>query len=167
MEKRCLLNCTQDTISSCALGVDAGSIRGEADKKFLAAVKDIFNMKTHEAILSVLYLIPPVRFALDRLKVPLVKPRSTKFFHSLLTQTLRHRRETGERRNDLIDLMVAATKEGEVSGDPPTATSSDAKGPKKANLDEFLIVATAMVLLVAGYDTSGNTLGMALWGVIQ
>ena len=123
-------------------------------------------MKTHEAILSVLYLIPPVRFALDRLKVPLVKPRSTKFFHSLLTQTLRHRRETGERRNDLIDLMVSATKEGEaVSGDPPTATSNDdAKGPKKAaNLDEFLIVATAMVLLVAGYDTSGNTLGLALW----
>ena len=58
------------------LGVDAGSIRGEADKAFLDAVKDIFNMKTHEAILSVLYLMPPVRFALDRLKVPLVKPRS-------------------------------------------------------------------------------------------
>ena len=162
------MNCTQDTISSCALGVDAGSIRGEADKKFLAAVKDIFNMKTHEAILSVLYLIPPVRFALDRLKVPLVKPRSTKYFHSLLTQTLRHRRETGERRNDLIDLMVAAT-EHEEEGD--AAMSKDARSPdndeKKAKLDEMAIVATAMVLLVAGYDTSGHTLGLALRGVIQ
>ena len=124
-------------------------------------------MRTHEAILSVLYLIPPVRFALDRLKVPLVKPRSTKFFHSLLTQTLRHRRETGERRNDLIDLMVAAT--GHEEGD--AAMSKDARSPnndeKKAKLDEMAIVATAMVLLVAGYDTSGNTLGLALWGVIQ
>ena len=126
-------------------------------------------MKTHEAILSVLYLIPPVRFALDRLKVPLVKPRSTKYFHSLLTQTLRHRRETGERRNDLIDLMVAAT-EHEEEGD--AAMSKDARSPdndekKKAKLDEMAIVATAMVLLVAGYDTSGNTLGLALWGVTQ
>ena len=164
-------NFSLDTISSCALGVDAGSISGEGDKIFLATVKDIFNLKPYEVILSVLYLIPPVRFALDKLKVPLVKPKSTKFFYSLITQTLRHRIETGEKRNDLIDLMIAATRneldedkdeEGKDSGDP-TMSKSPKNNERKAKLDEFLIVATAMVLLVAGYDTSGNTLGLALW----
>ena len=159
-----------DVISSCAFGVNAGSFSGEGDTQFLATVQDIFNLDTYEAILSVLYLIPPVKFALDKLKVPLLKPKSTKFFHSLITQTLRHRMATGEKRNDMIDLMIAATRkeldednQEDNDGGACTTTNKPKKTEKKAKLDEFLIVATAMALLVAGYDTSGNTLGLALW----
>ena len=34
------------------------------------------------------------------------KPKSVKFFKDIVTQTLKQRSETGQRRNDMIDMML-------------------------------------------------------------
>ncbi len=76
--------------------------------------------------------------------------------------------ETKTRRNDLIDMMVDAmtsdmTSElsaNEHAGDQFEEDSKldhKAKGGEK-HLDEMIIVSTAMLILIAGYDTTAQTL---------
>ena len=54
----------------------------------------------------------------------------------------------------MIDLMIAAMR-NELDKDCGDSSNS-LRNNEKAKLDESLVVATAMVLLVAGYDTSGS-----------
>ena len=48
---------------------------------------------------------------LSFLKIDTNKPQETKFFKDVIMQTIKMRRESGERKNDLIDLMLDAIKE--------------------------------------------------------
>ena len=76
------------------------------------------------------------------------------------------RRESKERKNDLIDLMLDAIKEDDkmVEGNETEEldqyeTDMKLNHKKKGkNLDENHVVATALILLTAGYDTTGSTL---------
>ena len=94
---------------------------------------------------------------------------------------MRQRRATGERRNDLIDLMLDCVKEGKEEDtmckeeeeetedqyhrDMRMAASSEQQPHAKTTdhhhhqlIDEDIVVATAMIFMVAGYDTTGLTL---------
>ena len=53
-------------------------------------------------------------------------------------------------RGDMIDLMVDAIKED-----------------KKASLDEEVIVATALIILIAGYDTTSATLSYCAYELVK
>ncbi len=105
----------------------------------------------------------PLKPLLDSFKVAVQKPTETRFFMDVIINTLKHRRSTGERRNDLIDLMIDATKE-DMSEDSHSDGEDSESVIKKSSihnphvLDEDMVIATAMVLLIAGYDTTGNTL---------
>lgn len=69
---------------------------------------------------------------------------------------------------DLVDLMLDAIK-GEVAEDVDQQEEQfekDAKlnhQTKKGEFDELTIVATAIVFLVAGYDTTGTTMAYACY----
>ena len=70
---------------------------------------------------------------------------------------MRERRESGYRRNDMIDLMLDCIKEVEKED------GSKSKG----KVSEEEIVATAIVFLVAGYDTTGMTLSFLAYAMSQ
>ncbi len=57
----------------------------------------------HETIMSVLYMTL-FRRLIDYLKIPILQPKETQFFVDIITNTINSRRETGDRRGDLIDL---------------------------------------------------------------
>ena len=87
------------------------------------------------------------------------KPTETQFFIDVITKTLRDRQSKGgSTRNDLIDLMLKAMKdeikevEGEEDKDQFDLDSElkDHQKSKKKELDECTIVATAMLMLIAG-----------------
>ncbi len=59
--------------------------------------------------------------------------------------------ETKTRRNDLIDLMIDALK----------SDRGDSDGP--IEIDELLVVANAVVVLVAGFETTSSTIGFVCW----
>eukprot|EP00095_Tigriopus_kingsejongensis_P009344 snap_masked-scaffold362_size196086-processed-gene-0.20 protein:Tk09344 transcript:snap_masked-scaffold362_size196086-processed-gene-0.20-mRNA-1 annotation:"low quality protein: probable cytochrome p450 6a13" len=61
-----------------------------------------------------------------------------------------HRLLTKTRRNDLIDLMIDAMNENRTKG-----------AGEDHDSDELSIVATAMVILVGGYDTTAHTMALA------
>ena len=80
-------------------------------------------------------------------------------------KTIKMRRETKERKNDLIDLMLDAIKEEKtVDGNEAEELDQYEKDMKLNHkrkgkqIDELHVVSTALILLVAGYDTTGSTL---------
>ena len=94
---------------------------------------------------------------------PSFKPKPTNFLKKVFSKTLQ------VRRKDTIDLMLDCIKEGEREGgggenendDHLDQIESDMRLQhvrRHAKISEEEIIATAMVFLVAGYDTTGMTL---------
>ena len=121
---------------------------------------------TMDSLLLMTRLIPGVTWIHKKLGINLFKAKQTKFFVDVIRQTLRHRRESGERRNDMIDLMIdcmknpdnAASKENIEEDQYEKDMKLSHVRKSKEMFDEDTVVATAMVMLVAGYDTTGMTL---------
>ena len=108
------------------------------------------------------YLIPGLKQLLDAVKFPVLKPEATRFFMDTITQTVRHRIETKTRRNDLIDLMIDAMR-SEGGADDGDDEEVEVRHHSKKTFDELTIVSTAVLLLAAGYDTTGNTLSFLFY----
>ncbi len=114
--------------------------------------------------------IPILGSIVHWLKVPFFNPKESAFFYKAVLHTVRYRRETGMRRNDLIDLMIEAMSSdisheldfNEYDSDQfeKDAMLHDNKIKRKSSKDlsDLDIVATAMAMLTAGYDTTAQTL---------
>ncbi len=137
---------SMETIASCAFGLSAGSFACDTETEFITNAKATFSMKPADGIRMLSYMIPGIRQAIDTLRISIVKPTETRFFVSLIKAAVRERRSSGRRRNDMIDLMIDAIE-----------------NEQKTELDEDTVVATAMVLLIAGYDTTALTMSYCLW----
>ncbi len=104
------------------------------------------------------------------LGIPFFSAEQSAFFYNSIVQAIRHRQETGTRRNDLIDLMIEAMttdlshefENNDHASDQfeKDAMLHDKKRRKRISKDinELDIVATAMAMLTAGYDTTAQTL---------
>jgi cytochrome P450 family 6 len=158
---------SMDAIASCAFGVDAQSYTNK-DSLFVKYASNIFKQTPKQALLFFGAMIPGGRALFDALGVSVMKPTETEFFYNAVMASLKSRRESKHRRNDLVDLMVDAIK-GEVTEDKEHEDNQfekDAKlnhQTKKGEFDELTIIATSIVLMVAGYDTTGTTLAFACY----
>merc|ERR1719422_2331781 len=107
-------------------------------------------------------MIPGVPNFFEFFKINTIYPTETKFFRDIILQSIKLRRQTGERKNDLIDLMLDAIKEEheteEDGEEDQYERDMKLNHKRKKQIDEFDIVATALVLLIAGYDTTGMAL---------
>ena len=106
---------SMDTIASCAFGVDAESFSNK-DSKFVEYASNIFKSKSADAMKFAVLVLPGGKKLLDALNIPITKVTETEFFYEAVMASLKHRRDTQTRRNDLIDLMLDAIK-GDVSED--------------------------------------------------
>jgi cytochrome P450 len=71
---------------------------------------------------------------------------------------------TKVKRNDLIDLMLDAVKHELDSEEDEDADSRlNYKSSSKSKLDEIVVVASAMVMLFAGYDTTAISMAVCAW----
>ena len=153
-----------DALASSAFGVNAESFTNE-NSKFVKYAAATFKNSKLDLVLFTLKFIPGFPQILSLLKVNTFKPKETKFFRDIIIQTIRARRNTKERKNDLVDLMLDSIKEDSTVDDEEETADQYEKDMKlthnkkaKHNMDETTVVATALVLLVAGYDTTGMTL---------
>jgi cytochrome P450 len=152
---------SMETIASCAFGVKADSFDPNSSSQFLEYARNVIRFENYYEMAVGLSYLTPLKHVIDALKIPVVKPTETKFFIKLIRDTIRQRMESNTRRNDLVDLMIDAMK-GELTDDDDKGGDSGSGNPHRA-IDEYMIVATAMVLLVAGYDTTANTMSLGLW----
>ena len=157
-----------DALASCAFAMDAKSFEDE-NSAFVKHSARIFLNTPMDNFLMFLRFMPGVAKVQELLNINTFKPKPTKFLCEVVSKALRARRESGERRNDMIDLMLDCIKEGEREGgggenendDHLDQIESDMRLQhvrRHAKISEEEIIATAMVFLVAGYDTTGMTL---------
>ena len=79
----------------------------------------------------------------------------SQFFMNIVRQTLKNRRETGARRNDMIDIFI----------DELDKEREDCFLPKEDL--ELGIIATAILFFFAGFDTTSTTLGLTVFGLVH
>ncbi|TRY70169.1 hypothetical protein TCAL_05204 [Tigriopus californicus] len=162
---------TMDSISSCAIGVNAGSFH-EDETAFVKNAKGLFDRSILAMLFYVLSLIPGVNDLFGRLGISVSRPQETKFFYNVIKATVEARQKSGEKRNDVIDLMIRIMKEEEIAAQDEDLDQfeNDAKlkGPvKKAEFDELTMIANAMVMLLAGYETTATTMAWALFEITR
>ena len=167
-----------DGLASCAFGVETGSFDGE-DSEFLYHGKGVFKFGTSELVKMVFAgkwpnFVKKTAAALGIYNVfnyPFANEYS-KFLMHVIEQSFKQRRESKTNRNDLLDMMIKAV-EGtldDAEEDDMHASDqyeNDAKivghVKKKNTLSYDDVVATAILLLAAGYDTTGSVLAWIMY----
>jgi len=154
-----------DALASSAFGVDGESFKNK-DSKFVKSAARIFEQTKLDMVIFSLRMIPGV-------------PELLSFFDrhqqtpgNQVLQRCHHadyqdEERIEERKNDLIDLMLDAIKEDKTVVEGTETEELDQyeadmklnhKRKGKHQLEELHVVSTALILLVAGYDTTGSTL---------
>ena len=168
-----------DSLASAAFGIDINSFN-EENSNFTQCAAALFQMSVVDTVLIMFKIIVPglsklfETFNINIWKVKSVtssmflthefQKRETKFFYDVILATIKARREgRQERRNDLVDLMMDSMKHDFVEEKEEEQFERDMKlkvDIKKA-VDEDTLVATAMLFMIAGYDTTATTLSFA------
>ena len=126
-----------DTIASCAFGVDAQSFSND-DSMFVKYALNIFRQDFRQGMMAILAALPLGRKFMDAFGLSILKVTETEFFYEAIVASLKHRRESKTKRNDLIDMMLAAIK-GELAEEAETEEQfeKDAKLNHKAEKHDF------------------------------
>ena len=166
-----------DGLATCAFGVETGSFD---DKKsaFLHHGSQVFNFDGKAIIKMITFgMIPTVikklltALGLNTLfKYPFANEHSQFLMH-VVDSSFKQRIESKTKRNDLLDMMIEAVEGSLQSSEDDDIHASDqfekdAKivghiNRKKLSYDD--VVATAMLLLAAGYDTTGTVLSWIMY----
>jgi len=155
-----------DSLASCAFGFNPRSFEAKSNI-FVKSAERLFTNTRWDNLWGISRLIPGVGALHKLLGINIVKPNQTKFFKDILASTIKHRLETGDRHNDLVDLMIDCIKDQESSELPEADQTQDQYEQdmefvhvkkSKLKLDEEVVTSTSLLLLVAGYDTTSITL---------
>jgi len=152
-----------DTLASCAFGVDGQSFE-DKESVFVNNAASIFTTsKLDQFKIFGSMMIPGMAKMMRLMGMNTFKPKQTMFFVNIVKKTIQQRKASKERKGDLIDLMLDAMEglKEEDEEENEDQYEADMKMTHKANgkdIDEMGFIGTAMVFLVAGYDTTGMTL---------
>ena len=160
-----------DALATCAFGLDFDSFGSESSNAFVHYASDVFKQDIWTAMLF-LKFIPGVGKLFEIFNINLQKPKSVKFFKEIVTKTLKQRAETGQRRNDMIDMMldiindIEKDKEEEAENDQ---YHQDIKlsHKKRRKMTEHDVISNLIILLMVGYDTTGMTLAFILFALAE
>ena len=161
---------SMDTIASCAFGVDSKVYSAE-QSIFVDYANRLFKQSFRNIIKRIVSMMPYVGpYIIRFFRLSFAPQKETEFFYDMILQTLQQRKSSKVRRNDLIDMMVDAVKgdlEDEDAFEDEEQFDKDAKLQleisKKTTLDIEAIVATAIIIMIAGYDTTACTLSFACY----
>jgi len=157
---------TMDTIVSCAFGLDPQASTHKRSK-FVENVQKMLTPNLIDCFKFLLLLLPfDLGVGIFRfLKICVSKREETEFFYNVIRSALKYRKDSNSRRNDLLDMMVDAIKEEKWTGENKQLESDITlkSNSKRAQFDELDVVASAILFMVAGSDTSANTLAFACY----
>ncbi|EDW89797.1 probable cytochrome P450 6w1 [Drosophila yakuba] len=140
---------TTDLIATIAFGVEANALQ-DTKSEFFYHNKAIFSMTLSRAIdFAIIFMLPSLA-SLARVK--LFSKETTKFIRSSINFVLTERERTGEKRNDLVDILLAIKHE---------AAANPKKLSKEIDLD--YLVAQAAIFQTAGFETSSSTMTLSLY----
>ena len=138
---------TLEVILSTAFGLEA-EVQNGKDNELLTEGKKFFS--TPQIIRQISRL--PFGPALLRF-LSMLRRQRPEYFQEVATEILKARRQQGfSGRKDLLDLMMHATDETTTEG--------------VSRLSDEEVVAQSVVFLLAGYETSSNTLAFTLYYLV-
>ena len=104
---------SMDVIASCAFGVDSKTFDVD-ESPLVENAKGVFRTELTDTLkFLVAFMMPFGRRAIELLGIPLMKEKPIMFFHGILQEVTKQRREGKVQRNDLIDLMLRAMSDDE------------------------------------------------------
>ena len=160
-----------DALASCAFGINFNSYGSEENSAFVKNAASIFKNDFKNGFGLMFKFIPGVVKIYEFFNISVQHPKEVKFFRDIVIQTLNSRRESGERRNDLVDMMLDCMKDQEqAEHDNEDETDQYQQDMKlshktKRQLTDKDIISNLMLFLIVGYDTTGMTLAYALYAL--
>ena len=99
-----------DALASCAFGIDAESF-SSSESQFVDHAATIFGGGFVSGVGQFLRFVPGMGHIFKFFNINIFHPKSITFFRDIVLQTLKTRKESKERRNDLIDLILDSIKD--------------------------------------------------------
>jgi len=165
---------TLDAIATSMFGIEIDSFK-EPENRFRVQALTLVGAPGYASqvfmIKAIFFMIFP-RFS-KFLGLKWVSPSVMKFFTDIISKTYHHRLNTGERRNDLIDVIADEMKSYKSKADKPDDKAKevesefekdavvDTTGIKVSDFDEeLLLVSNAILFFFAGFDTNSQAISM-------
>jgi len=165
---------TLDSIATAGFGIETNSF-DDPDNRFRIEALTLVGTPGYVSK----YFMAQMIFALifpkmaKILKISFFPISAVEFFSDIIRKTYRHRLQTGERRNDIIDLIVDEVKtsknkadekqksyESEFERDAAIDTSGLKSITESGYDEETLLISNALLFFFAGFDTSSSGLAM-------
>ncbi|XP_014286441.1 probable cytochrome P450 6a14 [Halyomorpha halys] len=147
---------TMDVIGSCAFGLNL-NVMNDPNSKFKKMGHMIFGPSRMAKLRKA--LSANFSFLLKMVRWKRVKGEFANFFINLVKNVMKYREEKNIQRNDFIQLMMDLRKEEEKQLKDGTIS--------QIVMDDNTIISNAFVFLLAGYETTANTLSYALYEIAK
>ncbi|XP_077285508.1 uncharacterized protein LOC143910785 [Arctopsyche grandis] len=164
---------TNDVIASAAFGIQVNSIKDRDNEfyKFGRLGSDFGGLQTLKFMGFMMF--PKL---MQFLNIPFTRPSVSKFFKSLIRDTIKNREDSGLIRHDLINLLMEAkkgtlvhdtTKESSEAGFATVQESviGQQKVVRKWNDDE--LAAQAFLFFIAGFETSATLITFLFYEIVR
>ncbi|MBN3299316.1 thromboxane-A synthase [Amia ocellicauda] len=176
---RCFGCFTMDVIASVGFGTQVDSQK-DADDPFVRHAKSFFSFSFFRPVVLLFIVFPFLISPLIRIVPNKRRDELNSFFVSCIRNMIKHREEQppGERRRDFLQLMLdmRSTKEcvslehfdvvnqaNVAAPAGPSQSEEPAKKSQKRILTEDEVIGQAFIFLLAGYETTSNTLAFACY----
>ena len=140
--------------------MDAGAFSREGQSEFAKYASLCVTFTLREKLASIAYMVPGLKLLIDLLKIPIYSPTATKYFIKLIKNILRDRKDVdGDATTNLVTQMNKVLNTCNSLNREP----EDPKG-NQPHL-ETLVIANLLIMLVAGLETTGMSLGYCIWAL--
>jgi cytochrome P450 len=162
---------SMDALATCAFGLDFNSF-ADTNTPFVKYASELFKQDIY-SLLAMFKLMPGVPRLFQIFNINVQRPKTTKFFRDIVIRTLKARSESGQRRNDMIDMMLDVMKgqerdkeQNEHEKDQYEQDMSFAHNTRRG-MTEKDIISNLILLLIVGYDTTGMTLAFIMYELAE
>jgi cytochrome P450 len=176
---------TLDAIATTGFGIESNSFQ-DPDNQFRTMALTLLGTKktwkSKFAMVKVLFTMLFPRLA-RLLGIPFFPLEPTLFFSNIIERTYKHRLSTGERRNDIIDLIIdemnavtskagklkakKASEEFESEFEKDAAIINTNVGFEEALDKELILVSNALLFFFAGFDTTSSGISLIVYNLAK
>lgn len=136
-----------DVVARCFFGIENNSFSDEqSESEFGKVCQKLFDLDIYRSFCLFSYFFVPKLVTLLKLKL-----FDTSYLRRVFLETLFHREKTGFKRNDFVDLLISVRD----------MFNDECKHGTK--FDITCMVAQAITFFMAGFETTSNLVGFALY----
>ncbi|KAK4308866.1 hypothetical protein Pmani_019459 [Petrolisthes manimaculis] len=134
-----------EVISSCAFGMETNTLADDGNSIFNQKVQAMSKISTGRLLKFLFFMMCPK--LCQALQINLTVPE-TEFFKEVVEEAMRSRENQQHKRGDFLDLMMEARKDH----NNPNANTN------KYTITDQVVVSNSILFILAGFDTTANTL---------